>query len=278
RLVIEAALVPEAVSINRAKSSLVLVEELIEEGWLDGEPIHEELIYQRARMALAEGDVERAKELADSIKGGDSAFAQAAERLFVGDAVRRFDSLWQVEAHRGSYTPEIVRVAREVVQSGGAALGSIGDTEASEIDKQTQALIVAVLMASAVLWEGDQDRSVVKEGRAFSAIALTLAPKEPRVLRSAAVLARADNDSEQSLTLWRTLATGLDAETMAWYEARFYQLDVLSNVDAGRAAQALRGHVVFYGPTMGPDPWGNRFLLLMRKLDVDISGEEEDND
>jgi hypothetical protein len=46
-----------------------------------------------------------------------------------------------------------------------------------------------------------------------------------------------------------------------WYEARYQSLRLLFLVDAPRAREAMKQHVLLY-PDYGPEPWGKKLKEL----------------
>jgi len=91
-------------------------------------------------------------------------------------------------------------------------------------------------------------------------------PTDAGYLRRAGLVAWRAGRFPAALQHWRTLATGLPKESDAWFEAKYYQLVCLAEVDVRQAREAMQQFRLLY-PQLGPPDWRGRFAELQRRLD-----------
>ncbi|MDP6692753.1 MAG: hypothetical protein QF444_00370 [Phycisphaerales bacterium] len=84
-------------------------------------------------------------------------------------------------------------------------------------------------------------------------------------LRTTALLEESLGDLAIAKKHWRTLGDGLERGTLAWFEARFHLIFLVSEDDATTAISLLDQHQALY-PDYADPPWGKRFRNLQRLL------------
>jgi tetratricopeptide (TPR) repeat protein len=92
-------------------------------------------------------------------------------------------------------------------------------------------------------------------------------PKDKGYLRRAGLIAIELRQFERSLEHWRTLLAGLSPGTDSWYEAKYYQLVSLREVDRPAAERVLRQFRLL-DPERGSTPWRERFSELEREFGI----------
>lgn len=90
-------------------------------------------------------------------------------------------------------------------------------------------------------------------------------PNDKGYLRRAGLIAVRSQQFERSLTHWRTLLAGLSPGTDSWYEAKYYQLVSLREVDPSAAERVFRQFRLL-DPELGSPSWREQFSELERKF------------
>jgi hypothetical protein len=85
-------------------------------------------------------------------------------------------------------------------------------------------------------------------------------PRDKVYLRRAGLASYRAGNYAQALEPWRTLLHGLPKGTDAWYEAKYYQLSCLFQVDPRKARDALGQFKLLYPNP--PEAWEDRFRQL----------------
>lgn len=86
-------------------------------------------------------------------------------------------------------------------------------------------------------------------------------PSNKKYLRRAGLAHYNDKQYERSLSHWRTLVSGLPSETDEWYEAKYYQMACLANIDPAKAAKVM-GQFKKLHPEMGSAAWRKKIQQL----------------
>lgn len=94
---------------------------------------------------------------------------------------------------------------------------------------------------------------------------LAALPREKSYLRRAAKVAFEQKDLERSLERWRVLLAGSRPGAEEWYEAKYYQLACLLEIDRDRAAQVFKQFELL-DPQLGSAAWRDRFRQLRDQL------------
>ncbi len=260
RQMLDAMLAAENPDPVRARRSLTMLREIVSIAGVDSAPFADELLYRDVQVALAEGDVESAREAGRRLRQGDNPLAEAAEGLLFRDALARF------QRDRSD-----VQSGREAVESGRRLLSISMSKGGGPGDRQFGAISARVADVAATLWreradEQMRDTALEVDGRMVDAGRASA----PMLLRFAE-LAEAADEHERALDAWRRLLTGLDANSPDWFRARHESIRLLMRTAPERAALVMDQHKALH-PSFGPEPWGERLRELDRRLDAFRTG------
>lgn len=86
-------------------------------------------------------------------------------------------------------------------------------------------------------------------------------PPSKSYLRRAGLASYAAKNYEVAIGRWRTLVRGLSKESDEWFEAKYYQLACLFQLDPAKARIAYDQFKLLY-PDLGPPAWRERFKAL----------------
>lgn len=86
-------------------------------------------------------------------------------------------------------------------------------------------------------------------------------PKDKSYLRRAGLAYFQAGSYDKSLPHWRTILSGVPADSEEWYEAKYYQLNCLFNTDPETAKKVLRQFKLLH-PNVGPPAWKDKFEAL----------------
>ncbi|MBI2478994.1 MAG: hypothetical protein HYV60_10295, partial [Planctomycetia bacterium] len=86
-------------------------------------------------------------------------------------------------------------------------------------------------------------------------------PPSKSYLRRAGLASFAAHDYADAIIHWRTLVKGLPKGSDEWFEAKYYQLACLFQLDAAQARIAYDQFKLLY-PELGPPPWRDKFKAL----------------
>lgn len=92
-------------------------------------------------------------------------------------------------------------------------------------------------------------------------LAATASSKNPSYLRRAGLAHYRAGKYEAALGSWRTLLRGVAKGSDDWFEAKYYQLACLFEIDAAKAKPVLEQFKLLY-PKLGGDKWRDRFAEL----------------
>ena len=105
-------------------------------------------------------------------------------------------------------------------------------------------------------------------------------PANASFLQATARLSEKFEKPQQALDCWRTILSGSEVRSAAWFEAKFHQISMLMALgQSQRAREVLTQHIQL-NPDYGPDPWGAKLKGLERRLtfesqlDADEGGGE----
>jgi len=275
RRILDALLSVDAVDASRAELALDAALALEHGGFTLQPDVVSELDYRRAQIALAQEDFEKARGIVQTLRdrsgyGGETRWASAAERLFLADASRR----WRDAKRVGASDEDIITLAADVVRYGSRLLyGSLEDAERAADIELTIAAIVGE--AAADLWRIEKNEEALALAQRMHGRVLEKHPFDHEALRRLAMLSEDAGDLETAVASWRRLSAGLAASSSEWWEARVRLIEALAKIDAERAREALRQHVVLH-PSWGPAPWGERLRGLARRIGG-VLGEREDD-
>lgn len=267
RRTLDALLSLPAPDVARAQRALDALETLARTGVYALAPIRNELDYRRAQLALARGETTEAARIVDAMLDDRAAgakpdpFIDAARWLLLRNAVAQ----WR-DAKRAGESPEsVAQAARDVTERGARVLLDGAGGAPGADDGVGLALIAAVGEAAADLWDITRDVDARSVAIRLHRRALAADPTNGPLLRRMADLSEAAADNATALECWRTLSSGLDRSTPAWFEARYRLISLLAKADPQRAQEAMAQHRVLH-PDFGPPPWGERLRELNDRL------------
>lgn len=249
---------------DRAEAALSVVDQVSEKHGLDLRPLAAELAFRRLQIALARQDEARAQSLLDQIRAAGGPFADASERLLLRRALTR----WR---ERG----EDAVLAREVVRHGIRVLEPM-ERQATNAPA-TIALRGTVAEAAAAAFFGDpsepsqRDRTMLELCVALEQRQIEAGHEAYEGLKRLARAAEALESWDVAQGAWNTLLEAAEPGTERFFEARFESLRLLARTDAAAALRGLNQHRVLY-PSLGPDPWNQRFESLQRELTAAAPG------
>jgi hypothetical protein len=238
--------------------------------------VEDELAYRRMQIALASGDVREAEELAEKLNawtgtGAEakaSRFAAAAQRSLYVRAAERYRALpvrdWSVPptASRQELARDVLKYGRRVLDQFGTAPDA-GDPAVATL----MGVVASAALDVAVQSPADE---MLKLAVKLDTLVTTAQPTNADALRRLALSSELIGDRQKALDLWRTLSSGYEAGTPAFFEAKYNTIRLLEMASRLAAARAMAQHAVLY-PEYGPEPWGSKLKQMHEKLrDVDL--------
>jgi tetratricopeptide (TPR) repeat protein len=91
-------------------------------------------------------------------------------------------------------------------------------------------------------------------------------PADAGYLRRAGLATYRAGEFAAALDYWRKLAAGLPDRSDEWFEAKYYQLASLAQVDRAKAREALAQFRLLY-PQLGPPAWRGKFVELQQRVE-----------
>ena len=91
-------------------------------------------------------------------------------------------------------------------------------------------------------------------------------PTDQSYLRRAGLSAFHAAEYTASLEHWRKLVAGLPKGTDGWYEAKYYQLACLAQLDRVKARESLAQYRLLF-PELGPPAWRGKFAELQQRVE-----------
>lgn len=260
RRVLDALLSVRAPDAGRAMAALDALDAILATGLVEPPPPNE-IAFRRLQIALAlDDETEAARHAAAIRRSGDGRYTIFADRALFNHAVDRWRAMLSIESSAGARA----EAAREVVGRGAQLLI---DTDDGLINAETLPIQAAIAHAAYDLWTATGEREALDLAYRRHQLVLREQPFDQPALRRLAELAEAKEDVETALSCWRTLSSGLDPNTGAWFEARVRLLELLAEEEPERAREALRQHIALR-PDVGPAPWGDRIRALAQRLNV----------
>ena len=95
---------------------------------------------------------------------------------------------------------------------------------------------------------------------------LAVFPTDQSYLRRAGLSAFQAGEHAAALEHWRKLVAGLPKNADNWYEAKYYQLACLAQLDRAKAREAWGQYRILY-PDLGPPAWRGRFVELQQRIE-----------
>lgn len=263
RQLLDATLTPPSIDAARAAAVLEALTAIGASGAADLAPHRAELLYRRAQLAAARNDDLAADAAADELHASASADADQRFR----SAVSRFLYRRAVLAWRSSQDEAL---ARRIIRHGARVLVEVvpqGSRPPTQPESPDAVVALHAAIGQAAAWldanTTDPDARALAD-RMFRA-ALELQPSNETVLRRLAEHAERGGDTPVAIDCWRRLASGAEAGSPSWFEARYRLCAVLAKADPAAARELLSQHRALY-PTYGPSPWGEQLRALADRL------------
>ncbi len=237
-------------------------------------PIRRELTYRRLQLALLEGELKLARELADTLYDDQSEdiWSQVGNRALFRWGAAQWPDRQGMGRDVRMLTDLLVRYGERVLAEYDGDESAFTRTDAAQV-----ALFVAE--ASHERWVRSREAVDGQRGLALYRRLLEVRPRNARFLRAAGLLGEAMGERSDALGWWRTLVSGSSQGSAEWYEAKFHLVKLVSAADPTRAIELIKQHVLLH-PDYGPDPWGERLRALERRLIANrgaaqpVAGEE----
>lgn len=236
--------------------------------------------------SLAAEFLTRAESLADGLPDTSSAKTEFHYRALQlarrqqDDPARKAHAQWIADHAAGSIyeTSALVELARELEQR----FGSTSDDQRAVLQEEAYQLYSRLVQRwgdSPTVLRSNKNARVALERLAEQAYAtgryaeaaqriqplLTIDPKNQAFLRLAGLANFESGQFESALPHWRILAFGLPRGSEKWFEARFYHVASLAEVDREQAKQTLKQIQLLY-PEYGGPPWQKKFEALAQRL------------
>jgi tetratricopeptide (TPR) repeat protein len=90
-------------------------------------------------------------------------------------------------------------------------------------------------------------------------------PGDPEILRLTGLANGRAGHTDRALECWRELLERLPGDSAAWFEAKFHQIETLSQIDRDRARRVWAQFQSLH-PELGPGTWPDRFRELAAQL------------
>lgn len=240
----------------RAEAALLAIERVSLTLGLPTDDFKAELIFRRMQLSLARGDEPGAMAHFEALRGEGGDPVRVAERLLYRRAVDAWQRSSLGATGHSALSASVVRFGLMVLDQY-QARGEDGEAAAAGVR-------AVVAEAAAELWRGGRDESMRDLAFSLDEAALKAGPSEA-VLRRFAEMAEAKSLTDRAMEAWRTLSSGVDAGSSAWFEARSQLIRLLAAIDPARAREALDQVKVLH-PSLGPEPWNQRLGELDRTL------------
>jgi len=227
--------------------------------------------------------VKQANALATSLPLSDSAVAeyyfhamQLAKRR--GDSLQeRLNAGWLVEHAAGSqYELAAIIVMALTMDKKIADSADVADDDVREAFALYQRLVellgdspeairasknAQVANSKLAEYAARLGRHDIESQRMESLLKASDGPPSKSYLRRAGLASFATQDYDASIGHWRTLVRGLSKRSDEWFEAKYYQLACLFQLDAVQARVAFDQFKLLY-PDLGPPAWRDKFEAL----------------
>lgn len=251
---------------SRAHAALDTLDMLTATGLATAPPAPE-IAFRRLQLALTENNGAAASLHADAIhdlartSSKNTEYVVFADRALMDHATAQ----WRRLIESNDATPEREAAARTVIARGAQLLSDLTDRARTEDQSRILTIHAAIAHAAYDLWRITGDTPTLDLAYRRHRLFLEAKPNERGALRRFADLAEASGEHAEALAAWRTLSSGLDPNSDAWIESRVRLIELLSESDPQRAAEALAQHIALH-PEPAPAPWQERLETLIRKL------------
>lgn len=256
RQIADAALAITPADVERATFALDTLDRVASFSSIDLSKLSAEIAFRRLQIASAQKDRTALDRWYTEVERLDGGFLASAQRLLYRDAVAH----WLDNPVDTASAREIVRQGRHVI----AQLDTAGND-----DRVLLGVLETVSQAAGSVWELERDRAMLEASIELNARLINTDAASGPVLRRQARMLEVAGRQAEALDVWRRLVTGLESGTDEWFEARFESIRLLFETDPDTARVAMRQHVTLF-PTLGPEPWGQRFRDQARRMSVEV--------
>ena len=214
-----------------------------------------EIEFRRIQLALLQGQIEQAGELAMSSTVLEDSVASAAMGMVFEAADSRFDDR------------QTVPNAQAVIRYGRRVLDEWRDGSRVELDRRHSE--IAEAMAEAAVYLGGElgDATMREYGFALSLEVFEHGVPSTDGLIRTAVVGESLGEAEVAIQCWLMLVARLPTADERWHRARYESFRLLKASDAARADTAFAQYVVLY-PDGSPEPWGERIRAMFLDSEV----------
>jgi hypothetical protein len=249
RQILDALLNGQSPDFARAQAAMDILTGVAAYNNIDLSQYKQELVFRRFQIALAKDDSGAAAALIEQLRKEGGQFALSADQLMYRRALTR--------KQRAQYDSE---TQKAIVLYGMRLIDRMKGQADAMKDPVLLAIHDTVAQAAADL-ASEKDVAMRDLSIRLDKAVLIAQPHSAPTLRRLASTSEAAGDQATALECWRVLLSGLQPPTPEWYEARYQSLRLLFLVDAPRAREAMKQHVLLY-PDYGPEPWGKKLKEL----------------
>jgi len=250
RQALDASLTPLVTDPASARRALAAIEELRVRapGVLAEGDLGAEMVYRSFQLAIAEGDSSGQERAHTELVEIGGEYLAAADRFLLDRAIDEWERSSSVED------------ARTVVEIGSRLLGE------GDISRTMLGVADAVARAATAVWKKIKDRMMLDAAVDLDRLVLSAHTPTSTLLRRLGTNAEDAGDLALAQRVWNRLGASLPAGEPEWFEARYQAIRLLAETDRAGALAAVEQHRVLY-PSMGPDPWGRRFMAMLDRLE-----------
>lgn len=257
---IEVSLSSQGSDIQLASRLLQLLETAVEAGRLELDEV--ELLYRRLQLALNQQQLSRVPILLDAIELADPAgsWSAAAHRL----CYQLASTCWLMDPSQQD--PDSRRACQALLTRSGRAILSGQDDLVSALSGPylfNCAMVLTEAELELVLATGDL--TLAADTADLVDVLLQQRPNDSKLIRRQAVLAGLLDRPDVALAAWRRLVAGSPSGSDEFFEAKTNLLELLADLDPGRARRVLDQHLQFH-PDYAPEPWSKRLRDLDGRL------------
>jgi hypothetical protein len=234
-------------------------------------------------LGLAEQYLDKAAALAAKVSADDIVVAEYHYRALQlagkagDDPQRQSHAQWLVQNAAGSVyeLPALVVAANavdrtlatasqdrqaalrdEAIDIYGRLVTLLGDSAETIADKKNARVAISKLA------DHQSDAGQYDAAAGWLEKLLAVYPANQDYLRRAALAHFQSGALDRSLPHWRSLLAGVERNSDAWYEAKYYQLRCLLSADPEAGRRVLEQFRLLY-PDLGPESWRERFRELV---------------
>ncbi|MDX2117603.1 MAG: hypothetical protein SFY96_05395 [Planctomycetota bacterium] len=256
RQMAEAALAMSPPDLNAASRALDTLERLASKNGVASASYAGEVLFRRLQIHLARGDDAAAEQTLGQLVLAGGGYAPAGDRLMYR---RRLD-VWRA-------SPGSVAAARALVVVGARVVAQFEAGKNLPSEPQVASVYAQLAEACALLWTSERDVAMRDVAIKLDRSAMEAGVLNDALLRRLGSLAEDAGDVPLALDAWRAMLTGVEADSRAWFEARYQTIRLLMKTDRTRAVEAM-GQLKLLHPEYGPEPWNAK----LKELDDEMGG------